>query len=272
MFDYTACQTCGTLWDDGLYCPVCEQVWKRGKRTTATDLDSLLCEKCDKWVHLACDSITPQQLTILRRPDFRYCCPVCRLSDERMTATWTDQLDRIEFLIKDKQRKEEEKKRRALLSQDYLTTLYPPFSPSLVPVFSAGQPNPSLLSSVFSVHLPSHRVAHLHGLSLLEQVELVKNQVRRVQLKRRRERRAYLVQEKRRAMEERKGIEGRGSVWLHNDEDDGEVGMDEEVTEEKKRRVKELLSLCFPLIPLPTSCNVQHLPLLSTSLTLHWSW
>ena len=257
MFDYTACQTCGTMWEEGLYCPVCEMVWsKKGGRATMGH-DGLLCERCDKWTHVTCDSISPQQLSVLRRPDFHYHCPSCRTADADVTARWTEQLRDIELVIDDRQRRDEEKKQRALLSQDFLTRLFPPFDLSCQPWVGALGQSRSVLTSAFAFHLQPHCVQHLHGLSLLEQVELLKNEVRRVQLKRRRDRRAALLQQKRRRLK----TEYRGRVWLMADEDvDGDIRSPADVLEQQKEQLQAVLQLCFPVLPF--SNRVQHVPLL----------
>ena len=253
MFDYTACQTCGTMWEEGVYCPVCEMVWSRkgGKPSH----DGLFCQRCDKWTHVTCDSISPQQLSILRRPDFHYFCLLCRSSDPEVTSRWTEQLRHIEVVIEERRAKDEEKRRRAMLSQDFLTRLFPPFDPSFQSTIGGVGQSSSLLTSVFALHLQPHCVRHLHGLSLLEQVELLKNEVRRVQLKRRRERRAALLQQKRRRLRP----EWKGRVWLVADEEvDGDLRTPDGTTEQLKERVRALMTLCFPLLP---PSRVQQVPL-----------
>ena len=231
--------------------------------------DGLLCEKCNKWVHVACDTISPQQLHILRRPDFHYYCPVCRETHSGVQTVWVEQLSAIGEAMDERRQKDEEKRRRALLSQDFITDLFPPFASQLVPA-PVGSECGQLLSSCFAVYLQPHYVQHLQGLSLLEQVELLKNGVRRVQMKRRRERRAFLLQQKRRRLSRLKGAaDTKGRVWLLDDEADCDLALlpAEPPSEERRKAVQALMACCFPMLPAPNH-KVHHVASHKASVVL----
>ena len=283
MFEYTACQPCGKLWEAGHYCPVCEEVWRKDKGAagrrggsesaslrSADSLAALRCDKCDKWVHMQCDSITRQQWRQLALPQHRYFCPLCRLADARRTADWTAQLADIDAVIAEKQRREDERRQRQLQQRDFLSALYPPFAPAAIASFGkGGDEELALFSGAFAANSPLQWVHHMRRMPLSSQLELVKNGVRRVQLKRRRERRAWLLQSKRRQLDDAGGLEARGKLWLVDDGESADSSSSAaDSAWERKQLVQELLNCCFPLLrPEPERAALQ-LPVLGAPLTL----
>ena len=243
LLDYTACHPCGRLWEQGKYCPVCEQVWRQDKKAhkqhqhqqlldqhsigphsglngalvtvdddaaqhkSSSDAQSLQCEKCDMWVHVTCDSIPPRVYKLLQSDEYSYFCPICRARDDKLRQRWDGQSAVFVRLLQEKDKRAEDRRQRKLAAQDFLSCLYPRFSHSLQSSFSRPGAESTVFSSMFIASMPAACMRRLGKLHVTEQIEAVKAGVRRVQMKRRRERRAWLLQEKRRKLQETGGVE-----------------------------------------------------------------
>ena len=56
--------TCKQILNKQEYCPVCVRSWRIADGTEE-DVPFLKCEKCRKWVHGACDGLTPNECTAM---------------------------------------------------------------------------------------------------------------------------------------------------------------------------------------------------------------
>ena len=285
LLDYTACHPCGRMWEQGKYCPVCEQVWRQDKKSqqhhshlqngqhvgmngvvavedditaqhqSTSGAQALQCEKCDMWVHVACDAIPPRVYKLLQSDDHHYFCPLCRDGDEKLKQRWDTQSALFVRLLHEKDKRAEERRQRKLAAQDFLSCLYPRFSHSLHSSFTRPGADSIVFSSMVTVSMPQACMRRMGKLHVAEQIEAVKAGVRRVQMKRRRERRAWLLQEKRRKLQEAGGVEARAKAWLT--QDDGEATVTDGELELRRKQLEHFLAFCLPLEPTPSAAS-QH--------------
>ena len=295
LLDYTACYPCGRLWEQGKYCPVCEQVWRQDKRSQqhqqhqlnglhggmngvaslddsahdhqSSSAQALQCEKCDMWVHVACDAISPRVYKLLQSDDYSYHCPICRSRDDKLQQRWDNQSALFVRLLREKDKRAEERRQRKLAAQDFLSSLYPRFSHSLHSSFTQPGVESTVFNAMVTVSMPQACMRRMNKLHVAEQIEAAKAGVRRVQMKRRRERRAWLLQEKRRKLQEAGGAEARGKAWLTQDDEDGNVTMTDDQLELKRKQLEQFLTLCLPLPP-TQSTAAQHVVVHQSPITL----
>ena len=290
LLDYTACHPCGRLWEQGKYCPVCEHVWRQDKKSehrqheqhagtngltladyssshhnSASSAQALQCEACDMWVHVTCDDISPRIYKLLQSDEYSYYCPICRDGDEKLRQRWDSQSALFVRVLQDKDRRAEERRQRKLAAQDFLSCLYPPFSHSLQSSFARPGVGSTVFSSMVTVSMPQACMRRMGKLQLAEQIEAVKAGVRRVQVKRRRERRAWRLQEKRNKLQESGGVAARGKAWLT--QEDGDEAMANGELELRHKQLEHFLTLCLPLQPTPTASS-QHIALHQSPITL----
>ncbi|CAG9330036.1 unnamed protein product [Blepharisma stoltei] len=111
----TKCTSCDLKWRRGEYCSICEKFWfsKKGRhsrteqRLSTNDYpDMIECEKCQKWVHLLCDSSMTIDLWMLfsSNDNMKYYCPRCKEANlnEEMNQVINDlmNLEKNNFFVK----------------------------------------------------------------------------------------------------------------------------------------------------------------------------
>ncbi|XP_031566509.1 histone-lysine N-methyltransferase 2A-like [Actinia tenebrosa] len=92
MHEFTHCYSCGTNWDQGNYCPICEKCY------SDNDFDSKMmqCATCDHWVHASCHDINEDQYECLS--DLPDCIPfVCKLCSDEENPKWFQELNEEMF-------------------------------------------------------------------------------------------------------------------------------------------------------------------------------
>lgn len=85
--EFTHCDDCGRLYDQGNYCPVCDKCY------SDCDFDSKMmqCARCDHWIHAQCQGISADQYECLSDlpEDVHYVCKLC--CDEE-NPSWLQEL------------------------------------------------------------------------------------------------------------------------------------------------------------------------------------
>ena len=71
--DYSLCTPCWRLYQKKQFCPVCQKVWDEN-----TQERMIGCDKCEMWVHTACDNIDDQSYKRLGLAGASYFCFKCR--------------------------------------------------------------------------------------------------------------------------------------------------------------------------------------------------
>lgn len=88
MHDFTHCYSCGTNWEQGNYCPVCEKCY------SDNDFDSKMiqCVQCDHWIHASCHDINADQYECLS--DLPETIPfVCKLCCADENPKWFQEVN-----------------------------------------------------------------------------------------------------------------------------------------------------------------------------------
>ena len=76
------CDSCSSLYCQGLYCPICLQVYEEDD-----DQPMICCESCNHWVHCLCDNISKEQyIEFSNNEDLEYTCPKCLNIDDEILA------------------------------------------------------------------------------------------------------------------------------------------------------------------------------------------
>ncbi|EDO30859.1 predicted protein, partial [Nematostella vectensis] len=87
MHEFTHCYDCGTAWDNGNYCPICEKCY------SDNDFDSKMmhCNDCQHWVHASCQNINPDEYECLS--DLPDSIPfVCKLCCQEENPKWLQEM------------------------------------------------------------------------------------------------------------------------------------------------------------------------------------
>ena len=71
--DYSLCTPCWRLYQKKQFCPVCHKVWD-----VSTQERMVECDKCEMWVHTACDNIDDDSYKRLALAGASYFCFQCR--------------------------------------------------------------------------------------------------------------------------------------------------------------------------------------------------
>lgn len=71
--DYSLCTPCWRLYQKKQFCPVCQKVWDEN-----TQERMIGCDKCEMWVHTACDEVDDQSYKRLGLAGASYFCFKCR--------------------------------------------------------------------------------------------------------------------------------------------------------------------------------------------------
>ncbi|CAI7830112.1 unnamed protein product, partial [Closterium sp. NIES-53] len=73
FFNYMLCDACGRLFVKKKHCPVCLRVYRDSEPTPM-----VCCDKCEHWVHCACDNISDEQyMQYQTNSELSYTCPAC---------------------------------------------------------------------------------------------------------------------------------------------------------------------------------------------------